>query len=94
MGYWTKEIPRVNELMQSFGHEDGSDVRNDEVPAIATALVELLDRELPEYMEMYGESLREMAEEEDEDYMSVDEFDYELNGLYDYADYHRIWLGI
>ena len=70
-----------------------SKISNTDIPGIATALCTILDRDLPEYMEEYGEALRDMAAETDEAYMNIDNFDYELNLLYDYADPCHIWLG-
>ena len=94
--HWTREVPAVNYLLMNLDNVyiDGTyEVRHTEIPGIASALCTILDRDLPEYMEEYGEALREMAEETDEDYMNIDNFDYELNLLYDYADTCRIWFG-
>ena len=89
MPYWKKTVA-VNSLLGSFVSEEILPI---DVPKIAAALVELLDQELPEYMEEYGNALREMAEETDRDYMSIDSFDEELEALYEYADTCRIWFG-
>ena len=94
--HWTREVPAVNNLLMNLDNVyiDGTyEVRHTEIPGIASALCTILDRDLPEYMEEYGEALREMAAETDEDYMNIDNFDYELNLLYDYADTCRIWFG-
>ena len=93
---WKKRIPAVNNLLMNLDNVyiDGTyEVRHTEIPGIAAALCTILDRDLPEYMEEYGEALRYMAEETDEAYMNIDNFDYEISLLYDYADTCRIWLG-
>ncbi len=87
MTEWRKTV-NVYKVLDTFPEQEDADV-----PAIAAALITLLDAELPEYMEDYGEGLRELAEFGEEDEKEIADLQYELDGLFEYADTCKIWMG-
>ena len=91
---WKKYIPEVNELLMKSYYKDGGLPVNADIPAIAEALCLILDQELPDYMVDYGEALHLIAEETDPAFPVIENFDEELNELYDYGDSYRIWFGV
>ena len=91
---WKRYIPEVNELLMKSYYKDGSLPVNAAIPAIAESLCLLLDQELPDYMADYGEALHLIADATDPDFPIIENFDYELNKLYDYGDIYRIWFGV
>jgi hypothetical protein len=91
---WKRYIPEVNELLMKSYYKDGSLPVKTDIPDIAASLCVILDRELPDYMADYGEALHLIAEETDPAFPVIENFDEELNELYDYGDTYRIWFGV
>jgi hypothetical protein len=87
MTKWRKVV-NVYGVLDAFPDMEDADVQ-----AASIAMVTLLDAQLPEYMEDYGEGLRELAEFGEEDRKEVADLQYEIDGLFEYADNTKIWMG-
>ena len=84
MATWKKTVDVCNVVRQY----EKDDVEDMDVAACAAAILELLEKELPAYVDEYGYNLQEIADAED--YAEWQELQYELDQLYDYAMILRI----
>ena len=87
MANWKKTVD-IKAILKQYSNDDESQI---DVASCARAFAEKIRAELPEYGQ-YAENFDDIAD--NEEYAELEEFNYELHELYDWADRNLVWLGL